>query len=60
MSFIKRPEPQRTPCMMLLEEITDIWGILEQLSRRLAVLEADRSGNHPPARPERPSDGQEA
>jgi hypothetical protein len=57
MSFIKRPEPQRTPCMMLLEEMADIWGILEQLSRRLAVLEGNRPGNHPPTGPERPPDG---
>lgn len=57
MSFIRRPEPQWSPCMMLLEEITDIWQILELLSTRLAALERDRLDNHPATRPERPSDG---
>lgn len=57
MSFIhRRPEPERSPCSLMLEELADIWAILETLSTRLAALERPQAGDHPQAGPERPSD----
>jgi hypothetical protein len=46
----RRPEPEpprRTPCDLVLEELSDIFAILEKLSLRLRALETRQPGNHP-------------
>jgi len=57
MSFISpipRPQPERSPCMLMLEELADIWSVMETLSLRLAALEARSLDDRPQIRPETP------
>jgi hypothetical protein len=59
MSFICRipgPRPDQPACLTVLEELSDIWQVLEVLSTRLARLEASQPGDRPQAGPERPSE----
>jgi hypothetical protein len=58
-SFICRspgPRPDQPTCLTVLEELTDVFAILEVLSARLAQLEAHQPGGPDQAWPERSSD----
>lgn len=57
MSYIRRippPEPERDPLSIVLEELRDIFEIMEILSLRLARLEAQQHGGRSQTRPETP------
>jgi hypothetical protein len=43
MRRIPPPEPERPPCMLVLEELADVISILEKLSLSLARLEAQKA-----------------
>ena len=59
MSFIcciLGPRPDQPACLTVLEELTDVFAILEVPSVHLARLEARQPGGPDQARPERPPD----
>ena len=52
MSYIGRPPKPEPPCVIVLEELSDIWSVLQTLSLRLAALEGACAVTEPPCRPE--------
>jgi hypothetical protein len=55
MSHIRRvppPPPDRSPCSLMLEELVDVWSVLQLLSSRLAALEARQPADRPQDGPE--------
>lgn len=57
MSYIRRippPEPERDPLEVVLEELRDVFEIMQILSLRLAALEAQQHGAPSQTRPETP------
>jgi hypothetical protein len=58
MSYIRRIEPERPerdPLQIVLDELADVFVIMEVLSLRLARLEAQQHGDPDQTRPEGPS-----
>jgi hypothetical protein len=58
MSYIARmppPEPDRDPMRIVMEELSDVFAIMEILSLRLARLEAQQHGDRLQTRSEGPS-----
>jgi hypothetical protein len=54
-SFLhRRPEPEHSPCQLVLEELRDLWAVAELLSLRLAAIEARQPADRPQGLPEPP------
>lgn len=50
MSHLRRiwpPEGDRSPCAIMMEELSDVFAILRLLSERIARLEAKQTENMP-------------